>query len=335
MSVRPFGFNEQGEEVYLYTLENEYLSVSVTNYGATMVSIADRETGIDILLGYDSCEGYIRHEGHIGGFIGRTANRIKDGRFILNGRIIQLDTGPNGNNIHGGIFGFDRVMYDTELRGNSIICHRLSKDGEMGYPGDLDVTVTYTLNGRCIEMKAEGKALDQDTIFGMTNHNYYNLNGSGDILNHRTVIFADQYALDDDEGISQMPLKNVENTPFDFRTEKPLGQDIDADDPQLTACRGYDHHFAVAGEGVRKFASCKGEKLELIIESNLPGMHVYTANFLQDIIGKNGKEYHPHEAVCFEPEYFPNGINTKGVVKPIVKQGETSVQIIRMTVNPI
>ena len=335
MSVTSFGFNDQGEEVHLYTVENEYLSVSVTDYGATMVSIVDLKTGIDILLGYDSCEGYITHPGHIGGFIGRTANRIKDGRFILNGRIIQLDTGPHGNNIHGGTFGFDRVMYDTDILGDSIICHRISKDGEMGYPGDLDVTVVYTLNGRTVEMRAEGKALDQDTIFGMTNHNYYNMDGKGDILNHRTVIFADQYALDDDEGISQMPLENVENTPFDFRTEKPLGQDINADDPQLIANHGYDHHWAVPGEGVRKFATCKGEKLKLTVESNLPGMHVYTANFLKGITGKKGISYHPHHAVCFEPEYFPNGVNTEGTVKPIVKQGETSVQIIRMTVENI
>ena len=335
MSVRPFGINDQGEEVSLYTIENEFLSLSIANYGATMVSLIDKATGIDILLGYESAEGYISHQGHIGGFIGRTANRIKNGQFELNGRIYQLDTGPRGNNIHGGTFGFDRVMYDTSILGDSIICHRISKDGEMGYPGDLDVTVVYTLDGRSVEMRAMGKALDQDTIFGMTNHNYYNLDGGPTVLNHRVQIFAEEYAIDNEEGISQMPLCRVENTPFDFRQEKLLGQDIEADDPQIQANHGYDHHWSVPGDGVRKFATCRSDKLKLTIESNLPGMHVYTANFLKGVTGKKGEAYHPHKAICFEPEHFPNGMNTEGVEKlPIVRKGETSVQIIKMTVEP-
>ncbi|MBR3241598.1 MAG: galactose mutarotase [Parasporobacterium sp.] len=336
MSVTPFGFNDKNEPVSLYTVENEFLSLSVTDYGATMVSIVDKATDTDILLGYDSIEGYIKNDGHIGGFIGRTANRIKNGTFELNGKLHQLEVGIRGNNIHGGSIGFDRVMYDTRIEGNSIICHRVSKDGEMGYPGDLDVTVTYTLDERTVEMKAEGKALDQDTIFGMTNHNYYNMDGSSDILNHRVTIYADQYAIDNEEGISQMPLRPVENTAFDFRKEKTLGQDINDPDPQIQNNKGYDHHWAVPGEGVRPFASCKGEKLELLVESNLPGMHVYTANFLKGAVGKKGIVHVPHLAVCFEPEYFPNGINTEGVEKlPIVRKGETSVQIIRMTVRPL
>ncbi len=333
MPVKEFGFN--GEiPASLYTVENEYISFSVTDYGAAMVSIVEKSTGRDILLGFDSCQGYVNHDGHLGGFIGRTANRINNACFTLNGKVWNINQNENGNSLHGGIMGFDRVMYETVIKDTSIICHRISKDGEMGYPGSLDVTVTYTLKDHTIEMKAEGKALDQDTVFAMTNHNYYNLDNSFTIRNHRTTIFADQYADDSNDGISLLPLKDVAGTPFDFRTEKELGKDIEADHPQIIANRGYDHHFRINGTGMRKFSVCRGKDLELTIESNLPGMHVYTSNFMNGFIGKNHVVYLPQRAVCFEPEYFPNGINYEGVEKPIVRKGETSVQIISMTVQP-
>ena len=156
MSVKSFGFNDQGEQVYLYTVENEYLSVSVTNYGATMVSLIEKKTGIDVLLGYDNVEGYLTHAGHLGGFIGRTANRIKDAEFSLNGEVYTLEKNSKGNNIHGGELGFDRVMYEAEETENSVVFHRVSPDGEAGYPGDLDVTVTFTLLEDGVELKAEG-----------------------------------------------------------------------------------------------------------------------------------------------------------------------------------
>lgn len=329
MSKQSFGKNETGEEVFLYTLENEAVKASFSDYGATMVSLINRKTGRDILLGFDSIEGYIAHDAHIGGFIGRTANRIKNAEFKLNDNVWKLGNNSGNNNLHGGTEGFDRVMYDARETENSVIFHRISPDGEEGFPGTLDVTVTYTLLEDGVEMKAEGKALDQDTLFAMTNHNYYNLDGSETIRAHEVMIPAQKYALDSEDGISQLPLLSVEGTPFDFRSPKPLGKEIDDPDPQLVMNRGYDHHWAVDGEGMRTFAVCTAGGLQLTVESNLPGMHVYTANFL-DTNGKNNKPYHKHAAVCFEPEYFPNGINYDGVVKPILKAGETSVQIIRM-----
>ena len=333
MSKRLFGKNEQGEEVFLYTLENDQIQASFSDYGATMVSLINKQTGVDILLGFDSIEGYINHDSHLGGFIGRTANRTKNAEFELNGKIWHLEKNSRNNSIHGGSTGFDRVMYDTTETDTSVIFHRVSPDGEEGYPGSLDVTVTYTLLEDGIEMKAEGRAIDQDTIFAMTNHNYYNLDGSDSIENHVVRIPAQQYAIDSEDGISQLPLLPVEGTPFDFRTAKALGKDINADDPQLRANRGYDHHFAVDGEGLRLFAECTAGTTTLLIESNLPGMHVYTANFLNQEGGKQGRTYRPHCAVCFEPEYIPNGINYEGVVKPIVRVNETSVQIIRMRLH--
>jgi aldose 1-epimerase len=334
MTVKPFGYFGN-IPVSLYTVENEMLSVSVTDYGAAMVSIVEKSTGKDILLGFDSAEGYVGHDAHIGGFIGRTANRIRGAEFTLNGTEYKVDANQYGNNLHGGAIGFDRVMYDTRISGTSIICERMSPDGEMGYPGDLDIRVTYQLDGNTVIMKADAKALNKDTLFAMTNHNYYNLDESFTIRTHKVTINADQYADDAIDGVSVLPLKDVADTPFDFRTEKTLGQDIEADDQQLIVNRGYDHHFAIRGSGLRKFAVCRGEEIELTIESNLPGMHMYTSNFMNGYVGKKNVVYLPQRAVCFEPEYFPNGINYEGVEQPIVKKGETAVQIISMTVRRI
>lgn len=334
MSKELFGFNEEGNEVFLYTLENDKIRAAFSDYGATMVSLIEKSTGINVLLGFDSIEGYIGHDAHIGGFIGRTANRTKGASFELNGIRYEIQKNDGENNLHGGSEGFDRVMYEAQESENSVTFTRLSLDGEMGYPGDLSVRVTYTLNGDTVEMKAEGKAMGEDTVFAMTNHNYYNLDESDSILTHKVVIPAERYADDAEDGVAELPMKNVENTPFDFRQEKELGKDISCEDAQIKANRGYDHHFAVDGSGMRTFAVCTGEKLKLTIGSNLPGMHMYTANFL-NVTGRGSKVYAPHCAVCFEPEYFPNGINQKGVEQPIVRAYETSVQIITMKVEPL
>ncbi|MBQ8067721.1 MAG: galactose mutarotase [Solobacterium sp.] len=334
MSVRSFGFNKDGEEVLLYTIANENIELSVSNYGATMVSLIEKSTGIDVLLGYDNVEGYTSHAGHLGGFIGRTANRIKDAKFTLNGETYNLEINSKTNNIHGGETGFDRVMYEAEETDNTVTFHRISKDGEAGYPGDLDVTVTYTLLENGVELKAEGKALNKDTLFAMTNHNYYNLDGSDSILTHKVTLHAQQYADDDPDGISVLPLKNVEGTAFDFRNGKELGQDIACDDPQIIQNNGYDHHWAIDGTGLREFAVCQGKQLEMRVCSNLPGMHMYTSNFLNGT-GKGGKAHTPHTGVCFEPEFIPNAINYDGVVKPIVKCGETSTQLIQVYLKKI
>ena len=329
MKKQSFGVNEQGEPVSLYMLENDHLTASFSDYGATFVSLVDKSTGIDVLLGFDSIEGYINHDAHIGGFIGRTANRIKDAAFELNGVRYEIQKNNNGNNLHGGTDGFDRVMYEVTEQENAVIFHRLSPDGEMGYPGNLDVKVTYTLLDDGVEMKAEGKAMDQDTLFAMTNHNYYNLDGSNTILNHKVMIPAETYLEDTEDGVSHLPFLSVEGTAFDFRQFKSIGKNINDPDPQLIDNRGYDHHWRPDGEGMRVFAVCEGEQLRLTVSSNLPGMHVYTGNFL-DTAGKGGKQYTQHSGVCFEPEYVPNGINYEGVDKPVVKAGETSVQIITM-----
>lgn len=334
MSSKSFGFSKDGEEILLYTIGNENIEVSVMNYGAVMVSLKEKKTGIDVLLGYDSAENYQKEAGHLGSFVGRTANRIKDAKFTLNGVEYELEHNSKGNNLHGGESGFDRRMYEVTETENSLTFHRLSPDGESGYPGDLDVTVKYTLLEDGVEMRVLGKALNKDTIFCWTNHNYYNVDGSDSVLEHNVTIPAEMYADCSPDGISVLPLKKVENTAFDFRSGKKLGTDIDCDDPQIVANHGYDHHFAVDGEGMRTFAVCEGKQLKLTIEADMPGMHMYTANFL-DAKGKGGMQYHSHSGVCFEPEYIPNAINYEGVKQPIVRCGETSEHALIMRLETL
>lgn len=333
MSVKSFGFNQQGEEILLYTIGNENIEFSVMNYGAVMVSLKEKKSGIDVLLGYDSAEGYLKEEGHLGSFVGRTANRIKDAKFELNGVTYQLEKNDGENNLHGGNDGFDTRMYEAEETETTLKFHRISPDGESGFPGDLDVTILYTLQENSVEMRVFAKALNKDTLFCWTNHNYYNADGSDTILDQVLTIPAETYADCSPDNISVLPVKPVENTAFDFRNGKPVGTDIESDDPQITANRGYDHHFAVDGEGLRTFAVFEGKQVKVTVSSDMPGMHVYSGNFLNQP-GKNGMMYHIHSGICFEPEYFPNAINYEGVTKPILRSGETSEHVIVMRVEP-
>ncbi|MDD5851867.1 MAG: galactose mutarotase [Galactobacillus timonensis] len=324
----------KGEPVTLYELENEFLVLKVMNYGATVVSIIDKATGIDIVKGYDSAEEYYKGTAHLGAFVGRTANRTRNAQFKLNGSTYHITANEHGvTNLHGGE-GFDKKMYSVEEGENSVRFTRISPDGEEGYPGNMHVAVTYTLNGRTIEMKAEAVS-DEDTLFAITNHNYYNLDGSDSILDHTLKINAGTYSPNDDLSISLDTCLPVAGTPFDFRTGKKLGTDINADVEQIQKFRGYDHHFEIEGTGMRTFAELTGKKLKLTVASDLPGMHMYTANFL-DIIGKNGIESGPHSAVCIEPEYYPNAINYPGIEpKPVLEAGMHGESNITWTIEEL
>lgn len=324
-----------GKGYHLHEIENAHLILRTTDFGAAVVSIIDKKTGIDILCGFDDAEGYINNPGpHTGGFIGRTANRTRGAQFTINGKTYHIEPNEGKNNLHGGNEGFNRVKYECELKEDEIIYHRISKDGEMGYPGNLDVRISYRLDENKIKMNVQGTT-DQDTVFCWTNHNYYNLDGSDTIENHEVTIYAERYANNGEDGCSDGELKPVEGTVFDFHRPKKLGEDMNGKDPQIILAKGFDHHFSVDGSGMRKFAECKGEKLRLIVNSDLPGMHMYTGNYI-DVIGKGGKHFIPHGTVCFEPEYYPNAINYEAVEpKPLLKAGETSNHSIEWIVENI
>lgn len=317
-----------GQEVHLYTIENDAVSVSVTEYGARLVRFIEKSTGIDAVKGFDNIDGYLHQTSYIGASIGRTANRIAEGRFVLNGKTYQLavNNGPNDN--HGGIKGFNARIFAAEEKEDRVIFHYLSPDGEEGFPGTLHVTIAYRLLKDGLEIQAAGRA-DADTLFAYTNHAYFNLDGSDDATHHKVMIHSDRYALSDENGLALNTFRNVEGTPFDFRTFHEPAERINADDEQLKFGHGYDHYYPVAGTGMREFAVCEGKQLKLITESDQPGMHFYSANWLEGETGKHGEVHVPRSALCFECAYMPNAVNYTGVPQPIVKAGETSVQTIR------
>ena len=319
----------KNREVFLYTLENGNIRFSVTDYGASLVSLKVLSLERDVVEGYDCVEDYMHHDTYLGASIGRTANRIEKGRFTLNGKEYHIPINNNGNANHGGIHGFDQKIFETEVQKDRIIFSYVSEDGEEGYPGTLHVTVTYRLLDHGISIISSGTA-EADTLFAYTNHSYFNLDESEDAMDHELKIFTDRYALLDETCLTLDQMVPVNGTPFDFTVSKPLGRDIDQDDIQLKYGAGYDHHYPVDGEGMRTMAVLKGKDLIMTFSSDFPGFHLYTANWLNGAAGKKGHVYPRRSAVCLEAEYLPNAINYPDVTpKPIVKANETLTHEIR------
>ena len=321
-----------GQEVFLYTIENENIRMAVTDYGATLVSFVHKHSDTDVVLGFFNLDGYRDQTSYIGASIGRTANRIEKGTFTLHGKTYHLPINNNGNCNHGGITGFDKVIWKAEEGSDFVSFTYTSKDGEEGYPGNLLVKVTYQLLDNGIEIKAEGTP-DADTLFAYTNHSYFNLNGGGSALNHEVEIHSDVYALSDANGLALNEIVPVEGTPFDFREFHTPEERIHMDDVQLKYGNGYDHYYPIEGEGMRLFALCKGKQLMMEVYSDQPGMHFYSANYLEGKTGKYNNVFDPRTALCFECAYMPNAINYDGVKQPLVKAGETSVQTMRYVIE--
>ena len=220
-----FGKKLSGEDIYLYTLENEKFKVQLSDYGATLVAWIDKESGKDIVQGYPTAEQYQEEDTFLGASVGRTANRIGKGKFSLNGKEYTLFINNNGNCNHGGKEGFDKKMYAVSSTEDSITFSRVSPDGEEGYPGNLDYAITYRLSNQGLHIETTATT-DQDTLFAYTNHAYFNLSESDSILDHTLVIPTDYYALLDETCLTKPEFHAVENTAFDFRQAKKIGQDI-------------------------------------------------------------------------------------------------------------
>lgn len=328
-----FGKLNDGRRVTLYTKENAKILMKVMDYGAALVSFVYKPTGTDIVEGFEDVQGYVDQTSYIGASIGRTANRIEKGKFTLNGKEYTVPINNNGNCNHGGIEGFDKKIWEAEEKEDAVTFSYTSADGEEGYPGTLHVKVTYQLLEDGIAIISEGKA-DDDTLFAYTNHSYFNLDESEDAMDHEVKVYAEKYGLSDANGLTLDQLVPVEGTPFDFREFKALSRDINEDNEQLRFGKGYDHHYAILGTGMRRMAECRGKKLTLTASSDFPGMHLYSANWLENKTGKKGHKYPERSAVCFEAEYMPNAINYDDIKeKPAVKRGETLRHEIRYTVK--
>ncbi len=343
---RSFGSTSAGEAT-LYTLKAGKVTASVTNFGATLVSftIEGKDGRItDVALGHDDASAYEKGGGHIGATIGRHANRIGGAAFILNGKKVQLAANENGNNLHSGPDFYDHRIFNTDgvsADGHAITFSLESPDGDQGYPGNLKMSVTYSLSeDGSLKLHYEGEA-DADTIFNPTNHSYFNLNGegSGTILNHRMQIFADRFVCIDSESIPTGELRRVQGTPFDFTEPKEIGRDLGLDDGQLKNGTGYDHCFCLGddqGELRKAVTVCSPESgIQMDVFTDLPGIQFYTGNYLRDEPGKAGHVYHDRDGFALESEFYPDSVNKTDFASPVLKKGEkfTSDTVYRLSLH--
>lgn len=330
---RLYGTMPTGENVYAYTLDNgKGVSAEIINYGAivTKLLVADKHGEVqDVVLGRASLEEYLNNAGYIGAAIGRHANRIAKGEFVLNGETYHVGINESPNSLHGGVVGFDKKLWDvTESETEqAIILSYSSPDGEEGFPGKLETVIKYSIteeNGLRIEYRA---ASDKDTVCNLTNHSYFNLNGheSGNIYSHILQINSGFYTPNDSECMPTGEVLSVAGTPFDFRAPKPIGQDINADFEQIQMFGGYDHNFAISGRGLRIAATATGDKTGITMQviTNQPGMQLYTGNAIKPGVHKGEKEYEVHDAFCLETQVFPNAMAHSHYPGPILKKCHT------------
>lgn len=332
-----WGAMPDGTPVELFTIRNANgIEVRAMTWGAIIVSLRtpDRDGRLDdVVLGFDAAAGYANNEPYFGAIVGRYANRIATGRFTLDGRTYQLATNNGPNHLHGGARGFDKHSWDGQPfeneRGAGVVFSRVSPDGEEGYPGNLEVQVTYTLTDRN-ELAIDYEATtDKATPVNLTHHTYWNLAGQGsrDVLDHRLQIEADRYTPVDETLIPTGELAPVEGTPFDFRRSTAIGARIGREDPQLRNGRGYDHNWVLnsAAGSLRRAARVTepttGRTLE--VATTEPGMQFYSGNFLDGTItGKQGRVYRQRYGFCLETQHFPDSPNRAAFPSTTLRPGD-------------
>lgn len=325
-----------GQSVALYTLTNRNgVEAKITNYGGIVVSlkVPDRSGKLDdVVLGYDTLDEYLKgNSAYFGALIGRYGNRIGKGRFSLSGVEYKLAVNNGENALHGGLKGFDKVVWNARplplKSGAGLTLTYLSHDGEEGYPGNLSITVTYTLTDNN-ELKIDYSATtDKDTIVNLTHHSYFNLagQGNGDILNHQLMINAARFTPVDSDLIPTGELRLVKGTPFDFTQPAAIGARINDPDEQLRLGKGYDHNFALDGkmgtlrQAARVFEPTTGRTME--VWTTEPGLQFYTGNFLDGKPGKGGKPYQFRNGFCLETQHFPDAPNKPGFATTILRKG--------------
>jgi aldose 1-epimerase len=335
ISTQPFGQTKDGTAVDLYTLRNASgAEARISTYGGLVISlkVPDRNGQLgDVVLGYDNLDGYLKETPYFGALIGRYGNRIAKGKFTLDGQQYTLAINNSPNALHGGLKGFDKVVWEARIRANpdgpSLQLRYKSKDGEEGYPGNLSVTAVYTLtedNALKLEYTA---TTDKDTVVNLTQHSYFNLAGKGDILNHQVMMPADKFTPVDSTLIPTGELRPVDGTPFDFRTPTAIGARIGQTDEQLKFGGGYDHNWVISkpmgqlGLMARVSEPTSGRVLEVL--STEPGLQFYTGNFLDGkITGKGGWVYQFRNGFCMEPQHYPDSPNQPSFPSVVLKPGQ-------------
>src|SRR2546430_1861844 len=325
-----FGVTPEGLEVQLFSLSNDQgMEVRITNYGGiiTAIYVPDRNGKLDdVVLGHETLEGYLNRSRYFGALIGRYANRIAHGRFCLRGAAYTLAKNNGENHLHGGLKGFDKVVWsareikDSEIAGLELTYR--SKDGEEGYPGKLETRVTYGLMNKN-ELRIEYFATtDRDTIINLTNHSYFNLAGGGTVLDHQLTINADSFTPVNKGLIPTGEIRSVKDTPLDFTCRTVIGARINNYDEQLCFAGGYDHNFVLrTGKAATVYEPMTGRVME--VSTTQPGMQFYSGNFLDgSITGKGGRVYVKHSGCCFETQHFPDSPSQPSFPSTVLKPDE-------------
>ena len=326
-----FGTTPENQTVSLFRLENASGAyVEIMDYGCRIMSICvpDKKGNLtDVALGLEDLDTYLKDDASLGAIVGRFANRIANGRFSLNGKDYQLAINNGPNHLHGGPTGYGQRVWDGRFSDNKLIFTRTSPAGEEGYPGTLNLTITYGWSGDNELSISYEATTDADTILNLTNHAYFNLNGhgSGTVLNHELRIDADSIT---ELNKDQVPTGNyipVDGTPFDFRELKEIGKDIEAENEQLKIGGTYDHNFVLNGTGLREAAVLQSKEsgIRMTCFTDQPGLQLYSACYTLHQKGKGGIDYAPFSSVCLETQHFPNGINIDHFPSVVLKAGET------------
>lgn len=335
-----FGKTADGTAVDIYTLTNvKGVEAKIITYGGIVVSlkVPDRTGKLgDIVLGYDSMDGYNKNAGYLGALVGRYGNRIAKGKFKLNGVEYSLAVNNGENHLHGGIKGYDKVVWTATplnaTNGQALRLKYLSKDGEEGYPGTLSVTVIYTLTNNN-ELRIDYSATtDKATVVNLTHHSYFNLAGagSGDILQHQVTINANRFTPTDAGSIPTGELRSVKGTPMDFTKATAIGARINQDDEQLRFGKGYDHNWVLnrKGAGLTLAATAYDQTSGRLLSmyTTEPGTQFYSGNFLDGSTGKDGKAYTERTGFCFEAQHFPDSPNETAFPSVVLRPGQVYKQ---------
>lgn len=311
----------------LLMMKNDQLEIVVSNFGCTIIKVLmkDKFGNVDdVVLGYDDFTSYQTLDAYLGALVGRVANRIKKGHFVLNGEDYHLVINNGPNHLHGGIKGFSYQVFDYEIKDDQTIeFHYLSKDGEENYPGNLDFKAIYTLEEDTLHVHYLAST-DKDTLINITNHSYFNLSGKKEnVYQHFLQVKASQHACIDQDGLPSGEFRDVEGTPFDFREGALIGERVVQDDEQLLLGKGFDHPFIFDVKENQVVLTHEQSGRRLTVSTTLPGAQIYTANYLDGRLGKYGQHYYERDAVCIETQNLPDAIHIEKNPTTILKKGET------------
>lgn len=317
-----------GAEVSLYTLKaNDDFYVEIINYGGIIRKIVFK--GTDVVLGRDSLDEYLNNNGCFGALIGRNSNRIENSEFVLNGKTYKVAKNDGENNLHGGLCGFNKKVWTAEeIDGDepSLALSLVSPDGDEGFPGELKLTVTYTVT-RENSLKIHYEAVcDKDTVANFTNHSYFNLNGhsSGNVDNHTIMLNSHFHTPNKPTCVPTGEVLMSEGTVFDLNKPVKMKDIFESEAEQIKLFGGFDHNFCLDGTGFRKVSEFIGDKSGIKMETytDLPGVQIYSGNMIeQNRVCKDGAVYNVHQGVCFETQFFPNSLNLSHFPSTILKAG--------------